>query len=343
MRITEVSEQHQLFLLPHATTLHFCLGKRDIRALAVKCCNAERGCEWEGTVGTLQEHVVKCGFTLVHCPNECENEEKVRQLMRKDLDRHLETECPNRDYECEHCGEEGTYANITQVHDATCEKKMVPCPNDDCTDTIKHQNRKKHLNTCIFTEVTCKYRRLGCEAKMKRKDIPEHENEDKLHLHMALDTIVTMEADITTKVLRNEEPFAFRMRDFAKRKNEQTEFFSSSFYTGPYGYHMCIIICPGDTHVSIFGQFLEGKNNKELTWPFVGEITFTLLNQLEDKNHHIDTVDVTSDNNVKVRHGALIVGGFLASSPTQTYLALVASNTSRTTRCISKYWWIHQT
>ena len=311
LRITEVSEQHQLFLLPHATTT-FCLGKRDIRALAVKCCNAERGCEWEGTVGTLQEHVVKCGFTLVPCPNECENEERVRQLMRKDLDNHLETECPNRDYECEHCGEKGTYADITQVHDATCEKKMVPCPNDDCTDTIERQNRQKHLDTCIFTEVPCKYRRLGCEVKMKRKDIPEHENEDKLHLHMALDTIVFLD----TKVLRKEEPFSFRMRDFAKRKNEQTEFYSSSFYTGPYGYHMCIRIFPGGnrigkgTHVSIYGRFLEGKNNKELTWPFVGKITFTLLNQLEDKNHHIATVNVTSDKNVKVGQGEVNNWGF---------------------------------
>ena len=288
--------------------LFFCLGKRDIRALAVKCCSAERGCEWEGTVGTLEEHVGKCGFTLVPCPNECKNK-RVQQLMRKDLASHLETECPNRDYKCKHCGQEGTYAGITQVHDATCEKKMVPCPNDDCTDTIERQNRQKHLDTCIFTEVACKYQRLGCEVKMKREDIPEHENEDKLHLHMALDTIVTMEADIT-KALRKKKSFVFRMRDFAKSKEEDTEFHSSAFYTGPHGYHMRIIIYSGGTatgkgtHVSIFGQFLEGKNNKELTWPFVGEITFTLLNQLEDKNHHIATADVTSDKNVKVRHGA---------------------------------------
>ena len=293
----------------------FCLGKRDIRALAVKCSNEERGCDWEGTLGSLEEHVTKCEFTLIPCPNECkDDEERVQQLMRKDFASHLETECPNRDYECEHCGEKGTYADI-QVHHATCEEKIVSCPNDDCTDTIERQNHQKHLDTCIFTEVSCKYRSLGCDVKMKRKDIPEHENEDKLHLHMALDKIVTMDADIT-KALRKKKSFVFRMRDFVKRKEEDTEFHSSSFYTGPHGYHMRIRIYSGGTdtgegtHVSIYGQFLDGKNDKELTWPFEGEITFTLLNQLEDKNHYIDTADVTSDDNVKVRHGAFDNYGF---------------------------------
>ena len=30
---------------------------------------------------------------------------------------------------------------------------------------------------------------------------------------------------------------------------------------------------------------LEGEYDAKLKWPFVGEITFTLLNQLADKNH----------------------------------------------------------
>ena len=32
--------------------------------------------------------------------------------------------------------------------------------NADCTGTVKRQNVKKHLDTCKFTVVACKYQRL---------------------------------------------------------------------------------------------------------------------------------------------------------------------------------------
>ena len=51
------------------------------------------------------------------------------QLMRKDLDGHLKTKYPKIGYECQHCGEKGTYASVTEDHDKVCNKKIVPCPN----------------------------------------------------------------------------------------------------------------------------------------------------------------------------------------------------------------------
>ena len=44
------------------------------------------------------------------------------------------------------------------------------------------------------------------------------------------------------------------------------------------------------THMSVYVSTLEGKYDAELKWPFVGDVTITLLNQLEDKNHHTDRV-----------------------------------------------------
>ena len=38
------------------------LGKREINYLRVKCANANRGCEWVGTVGTLEKHVATCAI-----------------------------------------------------------------------------------------------------------------------------------------------------------------------------------------------------------------------------------------------------------------------------------------
>ena len=51
-----------------------------------------------------------CEFTLVPCPKECKDEDGVaKTFLRKDMKNHLKEDCPNRDYECMHCGEEGIY------------------------------------------------------------------------------------------------------------------------------------------------------------------------------------------------------------------------------------------
>ena len=129
----------------------------------------------------------------VKCPQKCLNEDKkVQRFMRKDIDCHLENECPNRAYKCTHCEKEDTYAKI-MVHDKSCPEKKLPCPNVECGENIRRCAVKRHLEECGHTEIPCKYQKLGCAVKMKRNAISTHENNDKLHLRMALDAIVTKE------------------------------------------------------------------------------------------------------------------------------------------------------
>ena len=179
-------------------TLCVCIsvGKRAIRALLVKCDNVERGCKWEGTVGTLDEHMAVCMFTPVPCPNHCKEKYKITLCMRKDLDHHVNNECPNRDYKCKYCGEKGTYANITQIHDRVCKKKNIPCTNTECTKTIERGKMKRHLDDCDYTTIPCKYKNIGCDVKLKRKDMPAHEEDDKVHLHQALGTVVKLQDNL---------------------------------------------------------------------------------------------------------------------------------------------------
>ena len=89
--------------------------------------------------------------------------------------------------------------------------------------------------------------------------------------------------------------------------------------------------CKG-THVSVFACFLEGKYDAELKWPFEGKITFTLLNQLEDDNHHQTIANITRENNL--RPGGLGMGfaDFIAHSA----LSYDPDKNTRTTHCISE-------
>ena len=142
------------------------------------------------------------GCVPVPCPKQCEN---TILLLRKDLDHHINNECPNRDYVCEYCGMMGTNVNITQIHYIVCKEKIVPCPNEGCTETTKHHMIEDHVeDDCEYTEVSCKYANIGCEVKLKRKDMRAHEEDDKIHLHLALGAVVELKDKLRNTIGRLE-------------------------------------------------------------------------------------------------------------------------------------------
>ncbi len=276
----------------------------------------ERDCQWEGTVGTLEEHVGVCQFTLVACPKECKDDNKIPKIMRRDLQQHLTEKCPNRDYSCEHCGLKGTYATTLDHYD-TCKKKIISCTNEGCTMEMECMKIKNHLSKeCEHTVISCKYMSIGCDVKLKRKDMRAHEQDDKAHLNKALDGMIKLgekmtqlqnDNDTLTEALKNKvdkKAMIFKVTEFPKKKDNNESFESSPFYTSPNGYHMDIRVYTNGyeegegSHVSVVAFVIEGKFDDDLNWPFVGKVTFELLNQLEDKNHHSMELELTPEVNI---------------------------------------------
>ena len=79
------------------------------------------------------------------------------------------------------------------------------------------------------------------------------------------------------------------------------------FYTHPHGYKKFLRVNAnghGDgegSHISVFVHLMRGEFDDHLKWPFRGDITIQLLNQLEDKKqqHHTETIhfnDKTPDS-----------------------------------------------
>ena len=239
-----------------------------------------------------------CKFTLLPCPKECKDDsDKVKQFMRMDLNKHLEEDCPNRDYSCEHCGEKVPYSSLDE-HVTTCPKKMINCPNG-CDSVMERQHISEHVATCELTVIACKYMRLGCDRELKRKNMAAHEKNDKLHLRMAMATTVKLKEQDALKVLK------LKITNYQEKKENSENVQSPSYYTSPNGYHMALIVYVNGegagegTHVSVYAPILKGKFDDNLKWPFIGKITFTLLNQLEDRNHH-KISELTAANNRQV-------------------------------------------
>ncbi len=378
----------------------------------------ERDCQWEGIVCTLEEHMGVCEFTLVPCPKKCK---QGNFITKRDLQQHLEEECPNRDYSCEHCDLKGTYATTLDHYD-TCEKKII----------------------------TCKYKSIGCDAKLKRKNMRAHEQDDEAHLNKTVDTVVKLREkmaklqndnnmlreetakstkensdrleaklvkmqnemgkllrekdELEDKVARSQftmrkemaeslknkedklnkainmnrylviavvillagigyplydhyhdiqailqqqksiqatvqqqvdglqetlqqqvddqqetlqqqvddlqvtkyhhDSMTFKLTDYQRKMDNNVRYSSPLFYTSHNGYNMKIRVYANGagkgkgSHVSVYTCIVSGKYDDDLNWPFVGDVTFQLLNQLEDKNHHFNVLNVTTQVNM---------------------------------------------
>ena len=270
----------------------------------------ERDCRWTGTIGTLDNHIATCQFAVVPCPNKCEDDKGAGELhlMRKDLDDHLKTKCPKRAYECYYCGEKGTYASITEDHDKVCNKKIVPCSNKGigCPLSMERGKTKQHVRSvCDYTEVACAYESLGCAVRMLRKDIKKHqENDNNMHLHLALRNACLREEQY--KTLSEGEAIVFKLLGYASKKEKNEMFFSDPFYVTPGGYKIRIRVDANGnsdgagTHVSVYTELLEGCYDDQLHWPFLGIVTYELLNQLADEKHYSIAIIYDADVDMQV-------------------------------------------
>ena len=287
-----------------------CTGRRDIEDLRVKCSNLERSCKWEGTVGTLRDHLAKCDFALLPCPKGCS--EKVL-FLRKDLKQHLEKRCPKRPYSCKHCGKKGEYAAITGRHDSVCLHKRVPCINKSigCSEVMERRLRKRHLEElCPFTEIQCRYADIGCGVKKQRREMQDHEENSTSHLEIALKTLSDLKEE--NKKLQKwsdilQSNTTFSVTDYEERFHSDLTYTSPSFYTsvGNQGYKMSLDVVfrrdrqLNEDYIKVYANIESGVNDDLLKWPFLGKVHFILLNQLEDRNHHIKTALLTTRENAR--------------------------------------------
>ena len=82
----------------------------------------------------------------------------------------------------------------------------------------------------------------------------------------------------------------WKIPQFSQRKadaenGKYTSIFSLPFYSGRYGYKMCLrLYIMGDgigkgTHLSLFFVMMRGEFDNILQWPFTHKVTFNLINQ----------------------------------------------------------------
>lgn len=145
---------------------------RQINLLRVRCKNRRAGCEWNGQLGQLEDHLATCIHEKVSC-TQCCGWLDCRQF----LNAHMYTECRNRKYHCKFCKVDGTYHKITEEHYPKCGKYPVQCLNNcDESGAIPREEMEHHLETCKLQPVDCSFKAVGCTSRVARVEIDTHLN-----------------------------------------------------------------------------------------------------------------------------------------------------------------------
>ncbi len=189
---------------PHCRTVNFVhihdkSVQRELNQLRIRCSHQGEGCEWVGQLGDLQTHLNSnsgCGYQVVECPNRCNSKvesprlwlhkvtHSVQKLQRKDLQKHVASQCPLRRYKCAHCGLEDTHKSITGSHYSKCPMFPLPCPNACGLETaIKRREMPTHRQQCPMEKLQCPNKCVSANKVLShqsnfttvyRKDLEKH-------------------------------------------------------------------------------------------------------------------------------------------------------------------------
>lgn len=151
--------------------VHVTLIENIINNQFIKCNNNALGCEWQGRVSELNQHLSEdCMNQTIYCIfSGC----RV-QFLREFLDEHLYI-CDYRESKCVHCQMLMPFISLKN-HDLICLKKLLCCPLK-CGNQIQRESMKMHIEgECENKQVKCPYLSIGCCGHFTLKTLSLHLN-----------------------------------------------------------------------------------------------------------------------------------------------------------------------
>lgn len=265
------------------------------------CCEY---CGYKDTMKVIAEdHWPICEECPVSCPNECD----LQSLKRKDLDAHVNLNCPLQVVSCDFAG---------------CDAKVIR--RDLSAHVMEQQSNHLMLLAANFQQQAKANNVLVAELKGVVRDQAEllHQKEAESNSRIAelektvrdqqctnsandkrivkLETVVKQQEEQIRElklVLERQKnipepkvfpPVNLYMEDLFTHFYEEDQWFSEPFYSHPGGYKMCLSVYAAGTgqgsgsHISVFAHIMKGEYDDNLSWPFRGTVTVSLVMDDDD-------------------------------------------------------------
>ena len=259
---------------PNFTTLLHKKLVREVNALAIRCPQKEQGCEWEGELGQVQQHLNSgagrdmskgCGFIIVACSHQCGAE-----LPRCLLGEHESEACPKRPIEMQ-------IASLVRKFEAVVTENQL---------LRKELGEIKQIHK---EELDGLKQRCG---ELEKKSV--RVNSDLIKM---TDQYASLKANTVPLTL---PPVYMIIDNFKHLKSNNIFWFSDPFYSHPGGYKMAVVVSPygcsdgAGTHTSVHVQLRHGEFDDQLQWPFNGLVTIEAYNWTINQWSGSTTINLTN-------------------------------------------------
>ena len=231
----------------------------------------------------------QCPLLTLGCPNDC-------YMDQSELSKHLQ-EC-----QCEHFALliHRIQHLIKKVEKMTTSHETQHSTADINMNTQRisgsHASLENKLHHPLKNVTTTPNSVHKTEEMFKAKDAEIDSLRTiiaKLEKIMHLKNVELEDRDFRLSLIKNSNhdgSMIWKIPQFSQRKadaenGKYTSIFSPPFYSGRYGYKMCIrLYIMGDgigkgTHFSLFFVVMRGEFDNILQWPFTHKVTFKLINQ----------------------------------------------------------------
>ncbi|CAB3401376.1 unnamed protein product [Caenorhabditis bovis] len=304
---------------------------KQIQLLPVVCSFEPYGCQWQGMLKDLQEHLGSCEFKAQKCPN-CQ-----RAFSAQKLPIHME-KCTDQRTTCSFCSKIVRISDLER-HVKSCPLVIISCPFQCGLTDRTRQEIEEHRPNCPNVENVCPFVPYGCTFAGDRAAIQKHLSDEPVrHLMLLCDEITDlkttygiMEKDMENfnerqhRILEKAETcnemfgpqLVWKIDNIQQRTNEAksgacTTIFSEPFMSHRHGYKMMACACLfGDgtstgKALSLYVLILRGEYDATLEWPFSRIVKITLLDQNPNPEERVDITYVIDPRKLRAN------GQFLA-------------------------------
>ena len=296
--------------------------EQSLHDFEVYCSHKSKGCEWRGELRELDKHLNSepatdksfegCLFTVISCPLGCAGCE--RGVCRKDIKSHVNdrllghvmaqtTKIKSLEQQLQEVQLAGAHlAKQLQTQAVSFKQQLEEV-------TIVNAQLVSQLHTCQqrVTELELKNGNLESEVTLKQTqsqsqlDQPTPKPTSAALCQSADNSkpLSPIQKQPTVRLRGTFKPSGgeFTMANFDRHVRNNETWFSPPFYTHPNGYKMCLQVDAngrGDKKgifMSLYVYLMRGEFDDQLKWPFYGKVNVRLLNQEEDRDHVVKTID----------------------------------------------------
>ena len=240
--------------------------KRKALSLKVRCPHKAEGCEWQGELRSLEQHVAQsCGLKVIQCDFSYAG--CGAQLQRRLMSAHMK---------------EGMEAHLSLL------SLVVPT-----LQTIVQQQGD------VMKQMRDQIKQQGDQIKQQGDQMESQIKQQGDQIKQQGDQIKQQADQMENRIKQLEKPFPpvdSIMDPFGQHKWSDYDWYSPPFYTHLGGYRMCLRVNANGvgtgkgTHVSVYVYLMRGEFDDLLKWPFRGDVTIQL--KKTDPPHYQKTLPI---------------------------------------------------